>query len=170
MTGPQTQHVDRCIYLVQHGEAEAKSSAPERPLTAAGTATVEKMATWAAKIGVKVDQIRHSGKLRAQQTGTILANRLEPREGVAEYPGLGPNDDVQPVADALDSCSYPVMVVGHLPFLSRLASLMLANDLQRELVRFRNAGLVGLVREAEGWKVSCVVPPEWVVEQLRADA
>ena len=34
------------------------------------------MATWAAGAGVHVDEIRHSGKLRAQQTAEIFAKHL----------------------------------------------------------------------------------------------
>ena len=52
------------------------------------------------------------------------------------------------------------MLVGHLPFLSRLAGLMVAGDPEQQVVRFRNAVVVGLVRVAEGWIIRCVVPPE----------
>ena len=39
---------------------------------------VEKIAAWAAASGVRVDAIRHSGKLRAEQTAKILAAALQP--------------------------------------------------------------------------------------------
>jgi phosphohistidine phosphatase len=154
--------VVRFVYLVQHGEAQPKTKDPERPLTEAGRKTVEHVAAWAARVGLKVDQVRHSGKLRARQTAAILAEKLQPREGIAQYPGLGPNDDVQPVADALHECPCSVMLVGHLPFLSRLSGTLLAGDPEQELVRFCQGGVVGLVREADRWTVACVVPPELV--------
>ncbi len=160
MAAAENEQADRYVYLVQHGEAEAKTTNPERPLTADGKASVEKMAAWAAKMALKIDQIRHSGKLRAAQTASIFAEMLHPPEGSAEYPGLGPNDDVQPVADALADWPYSVMLVGHLPFLGRLVGLMVAGDPDRQVVRFRNGGVVGLVRVAQQWKIWCVVPPE----------
>lgn len=162
MPGPATGHVDRSVYLVQHGEAEPETRDPDRPLTETGRKTVEQMAAWAARAGLKVDQIRHSGKLRAQQTATIFAEELQPREGLTPSPGLGPNDDVRPVAAELADSPCCVMLVGHLPFLGRLASLMLGGNPQQEFVRFRNGGLVGLVREEERWTIACVIPPELV--------
>ena len=150
----------RLLYLVQHGEAVPKSRDPERPLTATGWATVERVAAWMVAAGLKVDQVRHSGKLRARQTATIFNRALGPREGLASYPGLGPNDDPQPVAEALAACPCSVMLVGHLPFLSRLASLLLVGDPERALVEFRNAGVVGLVRDEGRWTIACVVPAE----------
>jgi phosphohistidine phosphatase len=148
-----------CLDLVPHGEAVAESVDPDRPLSGPGRATVEHMATWAARQGVKVDQIRHSGKLRAEQTAAIFADKLCPREGVSVQPGLAPNDDVRPLANNVAAQSGSVMLVGHLPFLSRLASLLLIGDAQRPAIQFCNGGLVGLVRHGDNWAIICVIPP-----------
>ena len=56
------------LLLVQHGEAKTEAEDPVRPLTERGADAVRSMAVWAARAGVKVDQIRHSGKRRAEQT------------------------------------------------------------------------------------------------------
>src|SRR5512142_725316 len=53
------------LFLVQHGEAKSEAEDPERSLTDRGAEAVRRMAAWAARVGVKVDQIRHSGKRRA---------------------------------------------------------------------------------------------------------
>ena len=68
------------LYLVQHGEAKPESEDPERPLTDRGEETVRRMAAWAAQVGLKVDEIRHSGKRRAEQTASLLAERLSPAQ------------------------------------------------------------------------------------------
>ena len=154
--------INKSLYLVQHGEATAESVDPRRPLTTIGRATVERVAAWAARVGLKVDQIRHSGKLRAQETATVFAEKLRPREGITVQAGLAPNGDVQPVAEALLSWPDSVMLIGHLPFLGRLTGVLLAGDPQRQLVRFRYGGLVGLICEDKKWMVACVVPPELV--------
>ena len=164
MADQQPQQTERFVYLIQHGQAEPKETNPERPLTAEGRATVERVAAWAARAGIVVGQVRHSGKLRAQETADIFADKLKPTEGVTKYPGLGPKDDVPPVADALPDCPWSVMLVGHLPFLSRLAGLLLTGDPEQQPVRFRQGGLVGLVWEEGRWAVACVVPPEWTTE------
>ena len=60
------------LYLMQHGEARAKEEDPDRPLTDAGQATVERVAQRAAGLGLRVDAIYHSGILRARQTAEIV--------------------------------------------------------------------------------------------------
>ncbi len=148
------------VYLVQHGEAEPESVDPTRPLTASGRRDVERVARFAAKLGLDVAQIRHSGKPRAEQTAALLADALSPPDGVAAIPGLAPKDDVRPVADALARESRPVMLVGHLPFLARLAGLLVSADSERPAVRFRMGGIVCLAREENRWAVAWVLTPE----------
>ena len=68
------------LFLVQHGEAIPETEDSERSLTERGAETVERMADWAARNGIKVEEIRHSGKRRAEQTATIFAQRLTRRK------------------------------------------------------------------------------------------
>jgi phosphohistidine phosphatase len=153
---------DRHIFLVQHGEAVGKEENPDRPLTEAGRAIVEQVADWAARVGLPVGQIRHSGKLRAQQTATILAEKLQPKDGVAIDDRMAPKADVTPVAEALQDCPCSVILVAHMPFLSRLAGLLVAGDSSREVIQFHQGGVVGLTQDDNGWRVWCAVPPELI--------
>lgn len=150
------------LYLVQHGEAKAKAEDPERPLTERGAETVQRMAAWASRMQLKVNQIRHSGKKRAQQTAAILAQSLSPTEGVVATTGLDPKDGVRPVAKTLQDASEAVMLVGHLPFLNRLASLLLTDDPERDLICFQYAGIVCLERQERKWSLDWAVPPSCV--------
>jgi phosphohistidine phosphatase len=118
------------------------------------------MAAWVAQVGVRAAQIRHSGKRRAEQTAALLAERLSPAKGVIAVEGLKPNDDVRPVAETLQAEHEPVMLVGHLPFLSRLASLLVAGNPEAGIIRFQQAGIVCLSREEEKWAVHWVMPPD----------
>ena len=56
------------LYLVQHGEAMPKSLDRTRPLSEQGRQEVRQVAVSAARMGLAVGQIRHSGKTRAEQT------------------------------------------------------------------------------------------------------
>lgn len=150
------------LYLVQHGEAKTEAEDPERSLTDAGRKAVEHVAAWAARAGLQVSQIRHSGKRRAEHTAAILAEHLKPSDGVIAVAGLAPNDAVHPVAEAVQQETRPLMLVGHLPFLSRLASLLLVNDPDRTVIRFRMGGIVCLVREEAQWAVAWIVTPDLV--------
>ncbi|MEE8146587.1 MAG: phosphohistidine phosphatase SixA [Longimicrobiales bacterium] len=144
------------LFLVQHGIAKSEAEDPERPLTEEGADAVRRMGAWAVGQGLVIDQVRHSGKLRAAETAEILAGYLGPAEEPFAVPGLGPMDDVRPVADGLGDEGGPIMVVGHLPFLARLAGLLLAGSADATPVAFTNAGIVCLERGAEGWRV------EWI--------
>lgn len=148
------------IYLVQHGVAASKEADPERPLTEGGRREVDLVAASASRFGLEVARIRHSGKTRAAQTAAILAEALAPQEGVEAVTGLAPNDDVSPVAEALAREERPLMIVGHLPFLARLAGVLVCGDRARPPVRFRNAAIVCLAREDLAWQVAWVLTPE----------
>lgn len=149
------------LYLVQHGEARPKSEDAERPLTAAGEEAVHRAAAFAERIGLEVAEIRHSGKLRARQTAAIFGERLKPRFGVVAVEGLAPKDDVKPVAQALAAETGSVMLVGHLPFLSRLAGRLVAGNAERTVVRFQMGGIACLERDEAGhWAVAWAVTPD----------
>jgi len=52
------------------------------------------------------------------------------------------------------------MLVGHLPHLSRLSSLLLVGDPEKNIIAFRMAGIVCLRREEENWSVSWMIIPD----------
>ena len=65
--------------------------------------------------------------------------------------GLSPNDDVTLVAASLPGEQGSIMLVGHLPHLSRLVSLLVTGNPEINVVRFRNAGIVCLAQTR--WEV-----------------
>ena len=151
------------LYLMQHGEATTEAENPERPLTEAGRATVHRVSARARAAGVQVEACVHSGKLRAEETARLLVSALGGAADVVARAGLGPKDDVAPTAQWLRTTEYDALaVVGHLPFLDRLASLLIAGDEEAQVVRFRMGGLVKLEPkdEGEGFAVAWVLPPE----------
>jgi phosphohistidine phosphatase len=152
------------VYLMQHGEARPEQEDPSRSLTERGRSEVERVARAAARLGLRIPAIRHSGKLRAQQTAEILAHRLEPRPDLAPMAGLAPQDDPTPVARVVTEAREPLLLVGHLPHLSRLASLLVVGDPALGVVSFRPGGLVCLAREGEGWRLRWILTPESLPE------
>jgi phosphohistidine phosphatase len=148
------------VYLVQHGLATSEEEDPARPLSAAGRAEVERVARAAAAAGVRPTSILHSGKTRAQQTAEIFAAHAKPAQGVRAVEGLGPRDDPQRVRERLERADAPLMLVGHLPHLARLAGLLLTGAPEREVVAFRNAGVVCLERREAGFALRWILTPE----------
>ena len=147
------------LLLVQHAESKPKDEDPERSLTNAGDAAARRMSDWAALAGIKTAQIRHSGKTRAAQTASIMAEGLAPEAGVQATQGINPLDDPTPLAEELRSQQESLMLVGHLPFLSRLAGMLLAEDTERPVVNFENAGIVCLRRTEGEWSLSWAMVP-----------
>ena len=148
------------VYLVQHGDSQPKDVDTERSLSERGRRETEAVAAYAARLGIDVHQIRHSGKTRAEQTAAILADALGPVGGVQQSAGLAPLDDVATTAEALSAEEIPVMLVGHLPFMARLTGLLIAKDPEREVVRFRNSAVITLLRTEAGWQLDWILTPD----------
>lgn len=148
------------IYLVQHGEAKKKKGDPQRSLTDRGKADVGRVAKFTADSGIWVSQIRHSGKDRAEATASIFAEHLSPNEGSTFVPGLAPMDDIEPVAEALNQESHPLLIVGHLPFLSKLASYLITGQADLSIIYFQMGGIVCLKRDAGEWAVRWIMTPD----------
>ena len=148
------------FYLVRHGEAVSQALNGERPLTPGGRRDVERLGQAAAKRGIQPGQIFHSGLLRAQQTAEILSESLSPVKGVRESVGLRPDDDPVIAKAELESSTVSLMLVGHLPHISRLASFLVAGNADQELVQFAPATVLGLSYENYHWKILWKIAPE----------
>lgn len=147
------------FFLVRHGEAKAEHEDPKRPLSDQGRREVERVARAAAAKEIRVDEILHSGKLRARQTAEILARFLSPGGGVREIAGLAPEDDPLLAKAELEAADMPLMLVGHLPHLGRLASLLVAGDCEKKVVEFPAAALVCLIRTPGAWRLGWTLTP-----------
>jgi phosphohistidine phosphatase len=148
------------IYLVQHGEAKRKDEDPERPLTDKGRSDAEKVAIYVGNQGIEVASIIHSGKLRAQQTAEIFAKHLSPAQGVAQQQGLEANDDPESIKRLISEATESIMIVGHLPHLIKLASLLILGDPEKKIINFINAGVVCLSLKDSKWMLNWAVTPE----------
>ena len=148
------------LYLVQHGAAKSEAEDPQRGLTEEGRRTVERVGDFLAPLELALERIEHSDKLRARQTAEILAARLRPAEGTKQTAGIAPNDDVEPLRARLETESQNVMLVGHLPHLSRLVARLVGLPANRQVVRFQMGGVVRLDRDETGqWAVRWVLVP-----------
>ena len=141
------------FYLVRHGEAVSQAINGQRPLTPSGRRDVERIGRAAAERSIQPSKIFHSGLLRAQQTAEILSESLGPVAGVRELVGLRPDDDPLIAKAELESSTMALMLVGHLPHMSRLASCLVAGDPERGVVEFAPATMVCLSYEDRRWKI-----------------
>lgn len=150
------------IYLVQHGESKSETEDPERPLTEKGKEAVDTVAGYVASLGVEVAQVIHSGRLRAKQTAELFAQYLSPSWGVKEEKGLGPLDDPQEAKRLIEQAERPLMIVGHLPHLGRLASLLILSTADQEVIKFTMGGVVCLSHKDDSWLVEWALIPKLI--------
>ena len=113
------------LYFVQHGIARSANEDPERPLTDIGRNEVLRISSFLADKDISTEKIYNRGKLRTRKTAEIIAGRLGLEGYVSEAEGLSPNDDPEFWLKRLYNESVSIMLVGNLPHLSRLASLLL---------------------------------------------
>ncbi len=145
------------VYLMQHGEALSEENAPGRPLSLTGIEQIKAVSLVAYRAQIRIPVIYHSGKLRARRSAELLSEEVG--GDVIAREGLDPKDEVAPVAEWLKSESDDLALVGHLPFLDRLAGLLLTGDAGKSVVHFKNGALVRLLRSDNGWKVDWMARP-----------
>ena len=150
------------LYLVRHGDALSDAQDPERPLSPRGREDARRIAEALGRAGVRVCEIRHSGKARAAQTATILAKHVGLADAVPVQ-NLAPNAPVEPLVEEIAARTADLMVVGHLPFLAVLASRLLAGDAVVARVEFEPGAACCLERDARGvWSLAWLFPPSLV--------
>jgi phosphohistidine phosphatase len=148
------------VYLVQHGESKPEEEDPERRLTDEGVRNVQKVARFLRPLDLKLEAIWHSGKQRARQTAEILAGAVSASQGMLQRNDLAPKDPVAPVKQAIEQSAGDLMIVGHLPFLGKLAALLVANNEETEIVAFKFGCVVCLERIGDRrWKLGWMIMP-----------
>jgi phosphohistidine phosphatase len=146
------------LYLVRHGKAEEGPVDQERRLTDKGRKAVRQVAERLESAGVRVDRVEHSGLVRARETAEILQEHLGGELAAAR--GLNPMDDVEPVTGRVAAADNgALMLVGHLPFMERFASYLLANDADAEMLHFRTAAVACLSQGDDHWVLEWFLSP-----------
>lgn len=147
------------LYLIRHGQPQPREEDPSQALTSQGRLDVATITRFLSQTGCSIREIWHSEKVRSQETAWIIGQALTAGRLVPK-PGLAPLDSVDSIRAEIMDREDDLMIVGHLPFLSRLINLLLGAPLGLELVNFQTAGLVGMERNQEHiWKIKCAIYP-----------
>lgn len=139
------------IFLVHHGDAVGPDVDPRRPLSERGRTAVLLVADEAARRGVKPDAIWHSGKLRARQTAEAFWKMCNPLAPLTAERNLQPADPPEWMRDRLIGETRDLMVVGHMPHLALLFSLMIGGEAHTPAA-FPLHGMIALEPEGDRWK------------------
>jgi phosphohistidine phosphatase len=148
------------LYLVQHAESKKEEEDPARGLTERGIQDIAKVAAHVRKVNIVVNKIFHSGKTRALQTACVLADHLKPDKGVTEIDGLAPMDDPDIWRKRIPQINENIALVGHLPHLGKLSSLLLSGDKEKDIIDFKMGGIVCLKSSEDShWSVEWMITP-----------
>jgi phosphohistidine phosphatase len=151
-------------YLVQHAEAKREEEDSSRSISEKGLQDITKVALYVSQLNIRVHRIFHSGKLRAKQTAQVLFENLKPIGGISETDGLSPLDTPAIWAERIKDIPDDVILVGHLPHLARLASLLLCGNADKNTVSFQMAGVVCIKRDDAGvWSLQWMLTPDIVI-------
>jgi len=137
------------LYIIRHGDAVSSMEDQARPLSSKGRGEVEKMASFLKPLELECREIWHSGKTRSLQTAEILGKAVTSMNGLVKNEGLSPNDPVGAIRDEISSMQDSLLIVGHLPFLDNLASLLLAEDEWAGILSFPTGGMACLEWDEE---------------------
>lgn len=147
------------LYLIRHGQAGPARSDALRPLTPAGRSEVEQVAEASANRIASLDVIRHSHRLRAQQTAILLARTLQPRMGIAPMDGIDSGDEPDFLFHALSEEPQSLLLVTHLPLIGHLAGLLLTGSAERTPIVFSTGTLACLRGEGSAWELCWIERP-----------
>jgi phosphohistidine phosphatase len=149
------------LYLVRHGAAKSELDDPQRRLTEEGRREVQHVAVRLERLKLPVGAVWHSDKARARETAAIMYGAVVCPTEPVPHAGLGPDDAPDGVQAEILKSEADLMIVGHLPFLPRLASLLLAGWTEGVLLDFQPGSVVCLERPAPGqkWRVLWSVTP-----------
>lgn len=140
------------VILIRHGDTVDENVDSDRPLSEVGQRQAATTGAWLTRAGVSVDEIRHSGKLRARETAELVGVALGMTpERIRSVRGLAPKDEVGEIAAGLRAEGSSVAIVGHLPHVARLASLLLAGEQDRMETEFSPGAAMVLGRDGGAW-------------------
>jgi phosphohistidine phosphatase len=150
------------LYLVQHAEAMQEDEDPARPLTSHGMECIRKVAHYASRhLNIDIERIVHSGKKRAIQTAEVLSEELKPAKGMEQGQEMNPLSGPWGWVEQLSQTEENLMLVGHLPHLKRLASLLLCQDESKQFLEFQQGGIISFSRNESGiWVLRWMIIPE----------
>ena len=149
------------LYLLQHGEAEPEHVDARRPLSEQGVRDIRLVAMHLQNVNVQLGHIFHSGKLRAEQTARLIAETIPPGFEPVRSDGLKPNDDPAEIVSDIESMHANILIVSHMPFVSRLCSLLLTCAVDSAFASV--PGTLFCLEHADGqWRLAYMLRPDFL--------
>ena len=159
------------VYLIRHAEAIERDPTEmpdeERPLTDAGQAHAQRLATALPARGARIERLFVSPTVRTRQTAEpLIAAWILPPDAVVEAAELAPEGKPRKIAKRVNKQPAEVVgLVGHRPDLNELAAWLIGDKLAQIAL---DKGGVALVRlpndelEKGAGELVWLLPAAWV--------
>ncbi len=136
------------LYLMQHGLALPTEDDPEQPLSREGVVQMQTAGRALKRLGVVPDLLACSSKKRSRQSAALIAEGVNfPYSDILEsdllLPLTPPRESLRLLRRNGEDGAGAILLVGHLPSLAEIASLLLGNG-SRVRIHFENGGLCRL--------------------------
>ena len=145
------------LYLIQHARSKPVTEDPERGISSIGKKETLEICRYIKTEDIKTDEIWVSSKKRSQETADLITMNTSLENIIYEKDFLNPDDPVETAAKFINHRKKTIMIVGHLPFLSKLSSFLLTGSVNYQLIKYRNSGIVTLLYENDMWSVKSVI-------------
>jgi len=146
------------LYLVRHGKARKGGKDRLRPLTARGVRDIKSVAAFLKPLRLRVTEIWHSDRVRAIQTTRIIVRAIGSGKMI-EQSDLGPDDSIIPTVRRSKGALGDLMIVGHQPFLGKLALNLLSVNTRREIIKLATSSVLALNNDEGKWVVQWLLIP-----------
>ena len=132
------------LYLLRHGKAETGYGSDDdaRALTPGGRKEIRQVAAWIASREIAFSIVATSSLARARETAEQVYRVLDPRPDLQVWDELAPGGTPEDLVIRISRCdpSPALLLVGHEPLLSTLASRMITGD-ERARITLAKGGL-----------------------------
>ena len=133
----------------------------ERPISEQGMRDIRILATHMQNMGVQLGNVFHSGKLRAQQSARLIAETVSPGIKPVQTEGLNPNDDPKVIVEDIEQMDTNILIVSHMPFVSRLCSTLLTGTTGAQFESI--PGTLFCLEKAENrWRLVYMLRPDFL--------
>jgi phosphohistidine phosphatase len=151
------------IYLIRHAHATDGDNDAARPLSKKGLAQIRAVGGWLRQAkAIDAKEVWHSPLVRSHETAVRLTKRLRLDAKLCGVSALRPDDEPNVIARRLDNLREPIMLVGHEPHLSALATLLVIGKATAPRFHFKKCSVLRLDRAGEHWSVRWHLSPEVV--------
>lgn len=150
------------LVIIRHGEAGRAASDELRELTARGRAELGRLGKAMALGDLAGAEIWHSGYVRARQSAEILAGQLGLGQDLATHPELAPMGSPMDVMASIKGRDKDLILVGHQPFMGKMASCLLSGDESQKYVDFATGAAACFrppVADQKHWRLLWLLDP-----------